>query len=156
MFKLTNAGVTVAEAAGPFIFDENERLWISGDQRIYDFDRTLEQVAEEEPEGADYRRSSAPPPSPPPAPHITRRAFLDRFTDAEAISFDLASIGATVEAATMRRFMQKVNAATYIDLSDEDTRAGVIQLEEAKLLQSGRSMEILGAEVKDRERYRGV
>ena len=52
------------------------------------------------------------PPAPPPAPeptteprHITRLAFLNRFTDAEAISIDLASIGATEQAAGLRRYM---------------------------------------------------
>jgi hypothetical protein len=88
--------------------------------------------------------------------HITVLAFLDRFTDAEAIKFDLASIGATVQAASMRRFMQKVNAAHYIDLDREDTRQGVIALEENDMLDAlGRAMIILDAEILDSERYQG-
>lgn len=72
----------------------------------------------------------APAPAPAPAPpvRITRLAFLSRFTDDEAIAFDLASMGATVQAASMRRYMKKVDAAEYIDLSREDTRAGVLAL----------------------------
>lgn len=86
---------------------------------------------------------------------ITRLAFLDRFTDAEAIAIDLASIGATVQAATMRRHMQKVNAATFIDLAREDTRAGVLALEAGGLLAEGRALEILDAPVSDIERFKG-
>lgn len=56
---------------------------------------------------------------------ITRLAFLSRFTDEEAIAIDLLSIGATVEAATIRRYLSKINAATYIDLDREDVRQGV-------------------------------
>jgi len=79
----------------------------------------------------------------PLGPRITRLAFLNRFTDAEAIAIDLASIGETVEAATLRRYMAKVNAATYIDLTREDTRAGVQALEVMGILGSGRAEEIL-------------
>lgn len=78
---------------------------------------------------------------------ITRLAFLSRFTDAEAVTLDLASQGATVQAATMRRYLSKVNAATYIDLSRDDTRAGVIALEGAGILVAGRALEILDAPI---------
>lgn len=78
---------------------------------------------------------------------ITRLAFLSRFTDAEAVTLDLASQGATVQAATMRRYLSKVNAATYIDLSRADTRAGVIALEGAGILGAGRALEILDAPI---------
>lgn len=87
-----------------------------------------------------------------PVRRITRLAFLNRFTDAEAVAFDLASQGATVEAASMRRFMQKVNAATFIDLNRPDTRAGVEALEAAGLIAVGRASEILDAEIQIEER----
>lgn len=82
---------------------------------------------------------------------ITRLAFLSRFTDAEAVTLDLASQGATVQAATMRRYLSKVNAATYIDLSRDDTRAGVIALEGAGILGAGRALEILDAPIQSDE-----
>ena len=82
---------------------------------------------------------------------ITRLAFLSRFTDAEAVALDLASIGATVEAATLRRYMAKVNAATFIDLSREDTRAGVLALETMGILAEGRALEILDSPVQSHE-----
>lgn len=88
-------------------------------------------------------------PEPPAAPprHITRLAFLQRFDDSEAVAIDLASMGATPQAAGMRRYMQLVNAATYIDLDRPDTRAGVIALEAAGLLAAGRALEILDAQL---------
>lgn len=86
---------------------------------------------------------------------ITRLAFLSRFTDAEAIGIDLASQGATVEAAAMRRYQAKVNAATFIDMSDPATRNGVIALEDAGLLTDGRADEILNSPVQPHEQYQG-
>lgn len=93
-----------------------------------------------------------------PAPElrqITRLAFLSRFSDAEAIAIDLASIGETVQAATMRRYMSKVTAATFIDLDRDDTRTGVQALETAGLLGSGRALEVLDAPIDALERYQG-
>lgn len=95
------------------------------------------------------------PVAPPVVRHITRLAFLTRFTDGEAIAIDLASQGATVQAAAMRRYTTKVNASTYIDLDRADTRAGVIALEAAGLLAAGRALVILDAPVLGDERYKG-
>ena len=83
---------------------------------------------------------------------ITRLAFLNRFTDAEAIALDLASIGTTIAAASIRRYMQKVNAATFIDLSRDDTIAGVRQLETVGLIGAGRADQILEAPITELER----
>lgn len=86
--------------------------------------------------------------------HITRLAFLSRFTDAEAVAIDLASIGATVPAASMRRYLNKVNAATFIDLDRPETRAGVLALEAAGVLAAGRALAILDAPIQPEERAR--
>ncbi len=86
---------------------------------------------------------------------ITRLAFLSRFTDAEAIGIDLASHGATVEAAAMRRYQKKVDNAIYIDLSNAETRLGVIALEDVGLLPDGRADEILNTPVQPHEQYQG-
>ena len=96
---------------------------------------------------------TAPPPAPEPElqSQITRLAFLSRFTDEEAIALDLASQGATVEAATLRRYLSKVNAASFIDLSREDTRAGVLALGQIGILAEGRALEILDAPVQSHE-----
>jgi hypothetical protein len=94
---------------------------------------------------------SNPGPSEPDH-RITRLAFLNRFTDAEAIALDLASIGATIEAASIRRYMQKVNAATFIDLARDDTITGVRQLETVGLIGAGRADHILLDPITELER----
>ena len=91
-----------------------------------------------------------------PAPHPTARnvsnkAFLSRFTDDEAIDIDLASIGATREAATVRRYLSKVNAAQHIDLAEDETRTGVQTLEAAGLLKPGRALVILDTPIEPKE-----
>ncbi len=95
-------------------------------------------------------------PQPPQPPRrITRLAFLQRFRNDEAVAIDLASQGATVQAAGMRRYMALVNAATFIDLDRPDTRGGVIALETGGALVEGRALEILDAEIQPHERYTG-
>ncbi len=91
--------------------------------------------------------------APPQPSKVSRLAFLSRFTDAEAIDIDidLASIGATRDAAAVRRYLSKVNAAQFIDLQDVDTRAGVQALEAAGLIAAGRAAAILDAPVQARE-----
>ena len=93
----------------------------------------------------------APPPAEPTERNVSRKAFLSRFTDAEAIDIDLASIGATREAATVRSYLSKVNAAQHIDLADDETRTGVQALEAAGLLQPGRALVILDAPIEPKE-----
>lgn len=94
-------------------------------------------------------------PALPPDLRITRLAFLDRFADAEAVAIDLASIGATPQAAGLRRYLHKVNSATHIDLARADLQAGVQALEAAGLLAAGRAEQILTAPITDIERYKG-
>ena len=100
-----------------------------------------------------YSTHKDPEPEPDPdlLKKITQLAFISRFTDAEAIALDLASIGATVEAASIRRYMQKINAATFIDLERADTIAGVNQLEAAGLIGPGRAEVILTAPITEQE-----
>lgn len=86
---------------------------------------------------------------------MTKLAFLSRFTDAEAIAIDLASIGATVGAATLRRATNKTNAATYIDPQLPETRSGVISMETATLIGVGRALIILDMPITDAELFRG-
>ena len=92
-----------------------------------------------------------PPPVQPTGRLISNKAFLSRFTDDEAIDLDLASIGATREAAAVRRYLSKVNAAQHIDLIDDETRTGVQALEAAGLLQPGRALAILDAPIQPKE-----
>lgn len=92
----------------------------------------------EQPTTADLRR-------------VTILAFLSRFTDEEAIAIDLNSMGVTLDAAKLRRFLDKVKAATFIDLSRDDTVAGVNALEAIGLIKPGRASEILTAPIQSFE-----
>ena len=86
---------------------------------------------------------------------ITQLAFLDRFTDDEAVDIDLASVGATREAALLRRYLQKVNAATHIDLSRPDLAEDLQTLVSYGLLTAERRIVILTAPVQEHEIFKG-
>ena len=89
---------------------------------------------------------------PPVLRYVSQLAFLSRFSDAEAVAIDLASIGATTDAATIRRYQAKINAAQYIDLDFTETRVGVQALETAGLIGIGRAAVILDADITEAER----
>ena len=93
----------------------------------------------------------AEPAPQPTARNVSNKAFMSRFTDDEAIDIDLASIGATREAATVRRYLSKVNAAQHIDLAEDETRTGVQALEAAGLLKPGRALVILDTPIEPKE-----
>ena len=102
-----------------------------------------------------------PPPSEPaPLPrHVTRLAFRNRFTQAELVALEIAGLddpdapmAQRQISASVRVMQRQVGEATYIDLDRKDTRAGVIQLEQAALLPAGRALEILDAEIEPHER----
>jgi len=82
-----------------------------------------------------------------PGTRITKLAFLSRFTDEEAINIDIASIGATKPAATVRRYLNLVDAATFIDLGTEKLRTNLEALEASGLLAEGRAAEIIDAPI---------
>ena len=103
-------------------------------------------------------------PIPPHVPPklITKLAFRNRFTQAEKVAIEIASLdnpAATMQqraqAAALRASQQDVAVATYIDLTRADTRAGVQALEAAGLLAAGRAIEILDAEPALEERWHG-
>lgn len=91
--------------------------------------------------------------------HITRLAFLQRFTMQENVMIEVASESDTsmpmeqrVRAATLRKMQQLVNAANWIDLDRPDTRGMVMQIEQMGLLSEGRALEILDGVIQDIER----
>lgn len=106
----------------------------------------------------------SPPNAPDPEPevltrHITRLAFLQRITMNEHVAIELASIhdpasdtATQVRAATLRKMLQLVNAATWIDLDRPDTRGMVQQIEAMGMLAPGRALEILDGEILPIER----
>ena len=101
-----------------------------------------------------------PPPEPAPQPTIvTRLAFRNRFSQPEKVALEMASLdnpGASMsqrqQAAGLRAYLADVAAASFIDLSRPETRAGVQFLEAAGMLADGRALEILDAPVQPEER----
>ena len=94
-----------------------------------------------------------------PDTRITKLAFRNRFTQAEKVALEIASLdnpAATMpqrqQAAALRATLADTAAATFIDLSHADTRAGVQMLEAGGLLAEGRALEILDAPVQSHER----
>lgn len=90
--------------------------------------------------------------------YITRYALMNRFTTQELVTIELAGSAdrpsfVTAEmAAQLRIFNTMLNAATFVDL-DEPRLAGAIEmLEAAGLLNVGRAVEILSAEIQPQER----
>lgn len=94
-----------------------------------------------------------PQPEPEPTPEdrrITRLMFRNRFTQAEHVTIEIASlddVAAPMQqrqmAAALRVMQRQVSDAEFIDLNDLVTRAGVQQLEAFGLLAEGRAAEIL-------------
>lgn len=94
---------------------------------------------------------------------ITKLAFRNRFTMAEKVAMEIASLddpGAAIalrqQAAAMRAQLADIASASYIDLKRPDTRGGVIALESAGLLATGRAAEILDSPVGEAERYKAA
>lgn len=105
---------------------------------------------------------TTPVPQSPPvaqARPITKLAFRNRFTQAEKVALEIASLDnpaatmqARAQAAAIRVNQADVLSASFIDLSRADTRAGVLALEAGGLLAPGRALEILDGEIADKER----
>ena len=98
-------------------------------------------------------------PSQYPADAITRLAFRNRFTQAEKVALEFASMdnpAATMEqrqqSAAIRVYLADVAASTFIDLQRADTRAGVQLLESVGLIGTGRALEILDTPIAPEER----
>lgn len=106
----------------------------------------------------------APPDYSPPAPVaesriITNLAFDLRFTAAERVAVEMASLddpsadmGARQQAAYIRVSLQRADKASWVDLDAEVTRTSVQQFEARGLIAEGRATEILDAPVQDSER----
>jgi hypothetical protein len=90
--------------------------------------------------------------------HITRLAFRQRFTLAERIAIELASMHdpdatqqAQEDAAALRVALADQRDALYIDLERQETRDSVLQLEADGLIAEGRAIEILDSPIQEVE-----
>ena len=95
-----------------------------------------------------------------PDTRVTRLAFRNRFTQAEKMGLELASLDdptATMaqrqQAAAIRVHLADVAASTFVDLGHQSTRMGVMQLEEGGLLSTGRAVQILDTPVSPSETH---
>lgn len=93
------------------------------------------------------------------ARHITVLALRNRFTQAEKVGIDLASIDNPAAdmavrqvAAGLRVAQADLAAAAYIDLDRPDTRVTIQGIETNGLVGVGRALEILDNEIQPHER----
>lgn len=98
------------------------------------------------------------PPSPPQNTKITKLAFRNRFTQAEKIAMEFASIdnpstdtAARLQAAALRAYLEDVDSATFIDLTRQDLIDGVQALETMTLIAAGRANQILTTPIEPHE-----
>lgn len=89
---------------------------------------------------------------------ITKLAFRQRFDQAEKIAIELAAIddpqallSQRQQAAAIRANMDDQRDAKFIDLDMPATRIGVMALEQAGLLATGRALQILDAPIQPHE-----
>lgn len=134
MYTLKSGDTILTTQETPILYDEKQKSWIT-DKAIYSDSEKQFIVST-----LITNR------------YITLLAFISRFTDEEAIDIDLASQGTTVDAATLRRYQNKINAAKFIDLDLTETRNGVLALESVGLLEPGRALVILDTPIQDSER----
>lgn len=134
MYTLKSGDTILTTQETPILYDEKQKSWIT-DKAIYSDSEKQFIVST-----LITNR------------YITQLAFISRFTDEEAIDIDLASQGTTVDAATLRRYQNKINAAKFIDLDLTETRNGVLALESVGLLEPGRALVILDTPIQDSER----
>lgn len=101
----------------------------------------------------------ANPETPVSDKRITVLAFRNRFTTAEKMATEMAALDNPAASAQARQFSAAVRvilrdseAASFIDLSRPETRAGVQMLEQYGVIGTGRSIAILDNPILDVER----
>lgn len=110
--------------------------------------------------------SSTPDPEAQPAPvqpiKITKLAFRNRFTQAEKVGIEIASLDdpaaamqSRAAAASLRSNQADIAAASHIDLNYQDTRTGVGALEAYGLIAAGRATAILDTPPNESEMFNG-
>jgi hypothetical protein len=75
--------------------------------------------------------------------NITRLSFYNRLTTEELVTIDLASIGATPQAAMLRLYITKINLASFVSLENPEIISGLQTLEALGILAVGRSNIVL-------------
>lgn len=98
-------------------------------------------------------------PAAPEPRRVSNKAFRFRFRRPEKVAIEMAALDNPAaplaqrqQSAALRADLADQAQASYIDLDDPDTAAGVQMLEAAGLLAPGRAAAILSAPVQDSER----
>lgn len=98
-----------------------------------------------------------------PDSRVTRLAFRNRFTGPEKVAIEFACLDdpaapmpQRLQSAALRANQADLAAATFVDLARTDTRDGVLALESAGLLATGRAASVLDSPVVDSERYKAA
>ena len=86
-----------------------------------------------------------------PIVRITKLAFRNRFMFAEKVAIEAAA----ETDPTVRVLLKDQDAATFIDLSRQDTIEGVLILVNKNLITEERANHILSLNIKPEETYRG-
>lgn len=86
-----------------------------------------------------------------PSKKITKLAFLNRLTMTELAGFYTAASSNVI----FQIIKDKLQVATYIDLSRPDTQQALGAMVQASILTPQRYSEILNNEIQDIEKYRG-
>lgn len=96
-----------------------------------------------------------------PGSPVTRLAFRNRFTAAEKVALEMASLDNPAgtlaqrqQAAAIRVYLADAASSSFVDLSRPDTRAGAQQLEAWGLLAAGRALQILDDPILVTEAYK--
>lgn len=90
-------------------------------------------------EGDTWVAPPAVEPELPPVTQISKLAFRNRFTQAEKEAIYTAA----ESSVSVKIWLDDLNAASYVDLTDQQTIDGVNSLEAAGLIGAGRVSEIL-------------
>lgn len=138
-----------------------ERLTVDPARRVVIVERVVQPWSAEE--IAAYQAEQAAAAESDPANRMTVLALRNRFTQAEKVAIEMASLdnpAATLEARTfaagLRAMMADLNAASHVNRLRKDTRDGVIQIEAAAVIGPGRALIILDAPIEPHERYTGA
>lgn len=109
--------------------------------------------------GCSYSNGAFVAPTVAAVRHLSRLAFRRRFSPAERVAIEIASLddpAATMperaQAAAIRSSQADILSADYVDLDDQDVIDGVQAFEAVTLLATGRAATILTATIQPGEK----
>lgn len=142
MYVLKLGGTSVATSVTPFKFDEERFVWTSGDYRLYDYGREIEQSTDDKDDAADFQRSSA---LVVPAPVVTPTQFKRLFTGPERVAIKKAR--ATDDLVEdFFSLLDELGSTDSVDLALQSTLDVLTQLQELEIITAQRRVMILAGQ----------